>query len=276
MPDILTYAFLFVGFFGGYFINEMLFRRNKALYKFVTCVRKKIPIAFLETDKAIYATPIIKTYKNLGVTENKELVILPRSAPKPCINLGGTLILHGDLYKSVASPQEFRLFINDRIADGWSPEDIAKFFEEIETTPPEILKAKLKAVQKGASVKLEGKTDAELAEMIKTNPDAYWAYKFRDTPEEFKKFQIYLNLPSVVKDFIYTGLNRVSIHTMLRELVYQRELEKGNQRNWIAIAIFIFLILIGVGFAFRFIFSTPNIMQSLGSMFGGSPQINPT
>jgi amino acid permease len=80
---------------------------------------------------------------------------------------------------------------------------------------------------------------------------------------EKKKYDVFVDMSSVVKDFIYTGINRTTIHAMLRELVYQRELEKFGQRNWMMIAIAIFIILIGLGFAIKWIFSTEGIIQTL-------------
>jgi len=227
----------------GYLLNEILLRRNKKIYPLIDAIKKRKLIAFLETDKAVYFRVIPKTYKNLGITKEKELIILPKSSVKPCVNLGGLLIARGDLYKSACVPQEVRKFISERLSDGWSEEDIAKFFEEIETIPSEQLKARYKALK-------DSKYYPESVESGNPTPVS---------KVDKQKYDIYVSLPSVVKDFIYTGLNRTSIHAMLRELVFQRELEKMGQRNWVKIAIAIFLVLLGIGFLIRFIGSTPAI-----------------
>ena len=95
-------------------------------------------------------------------------------------------------------------------------------------------------------------------------------------PIDKQKYDVYVSLPSVVKDFIYTGLNRTSIHAMLRELVFQRELEKMGKRDWVKIAIAIFLILLGIGFAIRFIVGAPEFAKVVGGvtrMVGTPPRI---
>jgi len=268
MVDIMTFAFLIVGFGGGYIISEVMLRKNKALYLIYTAFKKKKFIAFLETDKSVYCRIIKKMYGNLGITEQKEIVILPKSSPKPCINLGGAMVVHGDLYKSVCVPQEVRTFIDERMGAGWSNEDIAKFLEEIETMPPDQVKKhyfNLKFLQPKPPV-----------DPVVNPLDPEQIAKEKEEKINKQKFDIYINLSSVVKDFIYTGINRTTIHALLRELVYQRELEKMGGRNWLAIAIAIMVILIAVGVLIRFIAGTPAIANMLGQLVGGGTRIAPT
>lgn len=273
---VLQYIFLVVGLGFGYVISEVMLRKNKALYKFTTAMKKKKFIAFLETDKAIYGRIIKKIYRNLAITEQKEIIILPKSSPKPCVNLGGAMIVHGDLYKSVAVPQEVRKFIHERKKEGWKEEDIAQFLEEIETTPPEVLKPllhKLKFWKKkkvGDNKTSQGDKEETPIDLGSNPAPPNLPNVPPVTRVSKRKYDVYMSLPSVVKDFIYTGLNRVSIHTMLRELVYQRDLEKWGQRNWLMIGIAIMIILLGVGFAIRFIFGTPGIAETIGEMVGVS------
>jgi hypothetical protein len=298
MVDLITVAVLIAGFGLGYVIDEMSLRRNKGAFNFIQqCIRKKKMGAFLETDKGSYFTPIEKIYKNIGITTARELIILPRSAVKPCLNMGGIPLVHGDLYKSVVTPQEFRLFVEKMTKEeNWTSEEIAKFMEEIESTPPEQLNHRYKMLSKAGELlsKKKGKFDAytgnkanpgtnpetnletDLKEKATTDPVALWALQYKDNPKEFKKWNIYINLPTTIKDFIYTGLNRVSIHAMLRELVYQRDLEKMGQRNWLQIAIAFIIIAVGVGFAIRFIFSTPGLLNTLTALAQPASQIAPT
>ena len=239
--------FLLVGLGVGYVIYDIsLFMNRKYLRVLIKTIRKKKPIALLETDKAIYIKPIEKVYRNLGLTKDKEVIVMPKSSMKPVMNFGGIPIVHGDLYKSVTTPQEVRKFIDERLRDGWKDEDIADFLQEIETNKPEEVKKKYK------KLKEEGKSKIDK-----------------------QKYDIYVNLPSVIKDYIYTGLNRVSIHDMIREMVYQRELEKLGKRNWITIAVAIMIIVLAVAIGLNFVLSTPGITNAITHGISTAPQIAP-
>lgn len=262
MVDIFSIIYLVVGIGSGYIISEVMLRKNKALYTLSNALKKKKFVAFLETDKAIYCRIIQKIYRNLAITKQKEIIILPKSSPKPCVNLGGAMIIHGDLYKSVAVPQELRKFIRARKKEGWKEEDIAQFLEEVETTSPNTLKQLYLKLKEGKKPEAMPESEAGSNPAVPTNSI------------DKRKYDVYINLPSVVKDFIYTGLNRVSIHAMLRELVYQRELEKMGKHNWLMIAIAIMVILLGVGFAIRFIFSSPGVLEVVSKVVS-PPRIAP-
>lgn len=258
---ILCAIFLAVGVGFTYIITEIIARRNKFLFQFIKAIRKKKTIVFLETDKAIFWDTIEKFYKNLGLTKNKDVIILPKSSVKPVMNLGASFV-HGDLYKSVTTPKEVRELIADLTKDGWADEEIAKFLEEVETTPADQLHEYYKSLIAGKNPK---------------NPSvALTEDELKEQKEKItKRYNIYRNLSSVIKDFIYTGLNRVTVLSMIRELVYQRELEKMGSREWVKWALAIFLILVGVGFAVRFIISSPNIPQIFGGGNTPQPRINP-
>lgn len=244
---IFNIIFLLVGLGGGYFIYDILLRRNKGLHRLMNAVKKSKPIAMLETDKSVYFRPIEKTVKNIGITSNRELIIIPKASMKPCVNLKGTPIAHGDLYKAVTVPQEMRKFIDERKNNGWSQEDIGNFLKDIEEHDEDGL------IEKWS---------------LKENPGD-------PNPEGVEKFKVFKNLSSVVKDFIYTGVNRVNIHDMVRELTYQRDLEDIGKTDWVKIAVAIVLVLIGIGIAWRFIFSSPGMSQVLGGMAGGASRITP-
>lgn len=248
----ISIIYFIVGFAGAYILNEISLRKNKGLYSLIQAVKKKGTFAILETDKSAYVRTISNSFKNLAVTPEKEIIIMTKSSPKPIVNMGGVQVIHGDLYKSVSVPQEVRKFITDMEAKNWRPEDIAKFMEEIEQTPAEFLTQTYKSLYQSEN---------------------YPGTETRISMTDKQKYNIYLGMSSVVKDFIYTGLNRTTIHSMMRELVYQRELEKGTQRNWIMIAIAVMIILIALGFAIRWITGGAGISSLLGSV--GPLKINP-
>jgi hypothetical protein len=223
-----------------YIFNLMESKRNKNLGMLIKAVKKKSPIAFLETDKVVYLRFLEKVHKNLGITPQKEVIIIPKDTVKPCLDLG-CQIIHGDLYKSITTPRELRILTDELKAQGWKNEEIAKFFEEMEIMPAEAL-TKFWTGQKQPKVVQMQKKDGSIIDVF--NP----LYDKSDDALIDKKINLFKNLSSVVKDFIYSGINRTSIHAMIREIVYQRDLEKGGQRNWLMIGIAIFIIVIAFGF----------------------------
>jgi len=265
--DLMNILYFVVGFGGAYVLVLLIDKKNKWLSSLVKSIKKRHPIIFLETDKASYFRPTARFFKNLAITPDKEVIVVPKSSPKPCLNLGGVEIIHADLYKSIGTPRELRLFIDELIEnDGWSQEDVSKFFEEIEIISPDIIMKYFEDNMKAI------KTDGNNGSAEKNGNGE----KRKAVKEKLKKkIEIYKSLPSVVKDFIYTGINRVSLHAMIREMVYQRELEKVGGRNWLAIAIAIMIIAVAVGIAFRFIFQTPGVMEGLAGAVVGPERIAP-
>lgn len=241
MVDITTPFFVLLG--AGFFwlYEQFQIRRNKAFFALQQAVKKKQAYGFLETSTGSYFRTLTKIRNNIGITPQKEVIILPEGSLKPVMNMGGQ-IFHADLYKSIATNQEFRKFLEERTNDKWTEEDVAKFLQEVEQTPANILSEFFKKL----------KTDPYYPN---TNP----VDQAKITKVDRQKFQIFKSLSSEVKNFIYTGINRTSIHSMLKELVYQRELENVGKRNWIAIAIAAFIIVMIIVFA----------LNTLGGSGGG-------
>lgn len=270
--DIITIAAAIAGAGSVFIFNEISKRKNKALFKLIDAIKKKHLIAFLETDKSVYFRPITKTYKNIGITDKKEIIILTKDSPKPCMDLGGIMIAHGDLYRGITIPAEVRKFAQEKLVDGWKSEDIGRFLQEIEQTPAEVLKEYYKKMKKTRVIPGTEKIITEKGENGKSTEKVI---AIPASEVDMQKYDTFICMPSVVKDFIYTGINRVSIHDMIRELVYQRELEKFGQRNWIVIAVAIFLILIAIGFAIRLISGSPGIMEAISGAIGAPARIAP-
>lgn len=247
MADLLfRILFLVVGLIAGYLFCTLGITRNKELNKLIKAVQKRQMFAILETDTASYFRPIIAMYKNLAITPEKEVIIIPKGATKPIMNLNGVQVIHADLYKGIGMSKDMRAFIVRKEADGWKPEDVAKFFQEIEETPADILKKYYKDVDEKGEIPV-GTVSEDGVEKKVTIPA---------NDVEKSKYKTFLALPSLVRDFVYSGINRVSIAAMIREMVYQRELDKVGQKNWIAIGITIFLILLGIGIAARWILTS--------------------
>lgn len=296
MSMIITLAATTAGAVFGYFLKSATLFKNKSLRLFLNAVKKRQPIVFLETENTTFMRTIIKTFQGLGITDQKELVILPEGSFKPCANLGGVFIAHGDLYRSIAVPTEVAAFIDYLRNDiGMSEREIAEFFKEvIDKSPRELLeeyekqlndiKEQIRNSEVAKEIKKELKErnpkmkKEEFEELFETAIERIAMEQIPTT-----KLNLYKAMPATVKSFLYTGLNRVSIHDMLSNLVAQRELEKIGKKDWIDIAVAVAIILIGIGLGLKFIlpaiksFFAPTMAKGAGVAAGGTapPRISP-
>ena len=241
----------------GYILSQ--FKTRKAIRLINDACRKGKDVVFLETKDGMYVRIIEKAVKNLAITNEKEVVIVTPNSMKYCPQLG-VKIAFGDLYKSVTTPTELLKVINNLKLDGWKEDEIAEFFEEIERENDSTLKETYKLYKKLKGIPFKKENGEVLVKKDKTAQ---------------KKYDVYITLDSVVKDFLRTGLNRVTIHDMVRELVFQRELERIGQRDWIKIALAIFIILIALGITMKWIFGGGGVAVSMVQQFTGAPRIAP-
>ncbi len=244
MALITSLALALVGLGGGYIIRGLLNSKYKGLSMIEKAVKKKNSIIFLETPTTSFVRPIVKMFQNIGITDQKEIIIFSPGSLKTCANLG-IMVAHGDLYRSMAVPLDVpktKLELGDM---GLSDDEIAELLEIIQKTPKSKLKGKLEKEE----------------------------IKDEKSKEKVTKYNIYLGLSSVVKDFVYTGLNRVSIQDMLRNLVAQRELENMGKNQWINNAIAIFIVAIGIAFAIKF--AWPVLMGATASATSAAPTLMP-
>ena len=287
---IIKIVFLVVGIGVGYILYSILLMRNKGLALMTKAVKSKSPIIFLETPTGVYLRRVVKTFQNIAITNNKEIVIMTGSSLKNCFELA-IPVSHGDLYRSITIPQELRITIQQLKDKGWTEKQIGEFLEDVAVLSEEQLQHKYevlqnpeyydqlieraKATKKQIEDKLkEEKDEKKLGEMKQAISEIDNLIEDAKIKKEniktldFKKeqYKVYLGLPSVVKDFIYTGLNRVSIFSMLKNLVDQRELEKMGQRNWIMLAMAFLIICIAIGIGFKmFAGGMPEFTQGLAN-----------
>ena len=248
-------AFLLAGLGAGYIFCYFYLTRKKGVRTIIEAVRKKQPLAILETQTHEYITPIVKVFRNLAITKDKDIIILPAGTLKPCVDLG-IQVAHADMYKAIAVPQELRLFINQLLNSGWTSDEIAEFFSEIMKIPKEELKERY--IEQIEDMKANGKSDEEIK-----------------NSRPFQKLNLFINLPSTIRDFLYTGVNQVTLHSMIRELVFQRELERIKKRNWIYIAIAVFILVLAIAIGLRFVLTTPGLLPGTAGGGGGVPSPPP-
>ena len=289
MSLILYPVFVGVGLVFGYYLKGMLIKRNKNIANFLNALKKKEPLAFLETDTSIYWRPIRHNYQNIGVTDKKEILIMPKNTFKPCMNLGGIPIAHGDLYKGITTTQDLRKFIKERKIAGWNEEDIAVFLQEIEAFSPERFTdlqenreletrnrlEDLKNWFKGKKDTVENNDLIEIQKRIGTERKDKKEYEKQKAKLEKKlnriveSLKVYDTLSAQVKDYIYTGINRASINMMMRALVMERDLMSKKTVKWVTIAVAILIAVIGIAIGLKMLLGNPQVMDSLGQIAGG-------
>jgi len=242
----------------GYVASEFKTRKIIRLIKHAS--KKGKDIVFLATRDAMYVRIIEKAVKNLAITNAREVVILTPNSMKYCPELG-IKIGFGDLYKSITTPRELLTTIRELKLNGWKESEIAKFFEEVEREDDAALKETYKLWKKWRGILILNRKGE--IEVRKDNVAA-------------KKYDVFIALDSVVKDFLRTGLNRVTIHDMVRELVFQRELEKIGQRDWLKIALAFFIALVAIGIVVKWIFGGGGVSAAIAQhIAGGASRIAP-
>lgn len=217
---IFTVLGALVGLVAGYAIYWLRLRRNKGLMNLIQTIQSKGLYIFLETDSGCFGRRVIKTLKNIAITDQKDFVILPTGTVKSS-NLG-IQIGHGDLYKSILVPKELPKLVSElRDKHGMSDHEIGLFFEETQN----INRDTLKKICNGTI-----------------------------DPKDFdqNKLDIYKTFHSNITGFIHTGLNRVSIAQNIEHLVRRENIMKLGQKNWVQIAIAVFIVLLAIGFLAKF------------------------
>lgn len=241
MVDLWHIAALLLGMGLGYFLYGVFLSRNRALWEFIQSAKKGADVIFLETQNTVFMKPVNKYYKDVALMKDGSAVIVPKNTRKIWNNFPNIGIVHGDFYKAVGTPDEFRKLIYDlKVLQGWNNDDIATFFEEIEHIKSEYLKEKYKYMKENKKVPIGKDANGNVIESPASEV-------------EQKKYDIYMALPSVITEYIYTGINRTSVHAMLDVLTRQREHEKKlEQKQWIQIGFAVLLILIGLGMVLMF------------------------
>jgi len=295
MSLLLYPVFVGVGLVFGYYLKDLLIKRNKNIANLLKAIKKKEPIAFLETDTSVYWRPIKHSFQNIGVTDKREVLVMPKNTFKPCMNLSGVPIAHGDLYKGVTTTQDIRKFITERKIAGWTEEDIAVFLQEVEAFSPERFKDLQENKESVVRDKIEnlknwfkGKTDTVDEDLENIQKRIGTKKKDKKEYERQKKkleqelnrivesLKVYSTLSAQVKDYIYTGINRASINMMMRALVMERDLGKSKTVKWITIAIAILVAVIGIAIGLKMLLGNPQVMESIGQIAGSGPsQIKP-
>lgn len=230
-----------VGIGAGFMGRGVMLSRNPGLSQIIQAVKRKNTLIFLESNNSLVVRQVVKKFQSIGITAEKEIVILPESSLKVCSNLG-MRVAFGDWHRAVAVPTELAKLSAEWERMGLSKEELAWLVSEIHNKSGEKLKESLDAK------KLELKTLVD---------DGKGGTK--EKTEDKTLYDVYKNLSFAVKDFVYTGMNQTTIVAEHRNLVAQRELEKIGKSNLWTWGIVIFLILVALG-----LFG-PDVIRALGA-----------
>ena len=230
-----------VGLGAGYITRGMMLSKNRGLAQIMQAVKNKNMVVFLESKNSLVVKQIVKKFQSIGITAEKEIVILPESSLKFCSNLG-MRVAFGDWHRAVTVPSELAQLRESWNAKGLSNEELGWLISQIHDKTGDKLKESLE------SKKLELKT------LVADGKGG--------TKEETKNetlYDVYKNLSFSVKDFIFTGMNQTTIVAEQRNLVAQRELEKIGKSNLWTWGIVIFMIIVALG-----LFG-PDVIRALGA-----------
>ena len=252
---------------------------------FIQSLRKRQMIIFLESEgRGVFRT-ITTAYQNIGVTNNQELVILPEGSVKPCLNLNASQIMHGDLYRSLAVPTEFLTVLHNLRDNGLNDKEITDIFYKIMNFNEKQLKENetnslndfIKNVDFDKYNKTQIKTDPEYANLSDDKKieqhDAYVTEQirlFEKVNPDVRAVKVYRAMPSVVKNFLQTGVNRVSLEMMLSNKMLQEAFKNAGRGTTIqvlvGIGIMILLIFLGLKFGLPAISDFMSAGSSLASI----------
>lgn len=233
--------FTIVGFGAGHIFHGMMLSKNRGLAQIIQAAKKKNMLVFLESKNSMVVRQVVKKFQSIGITSEKEIVILPESSLKVCTNLG-MRVAFGDWHRAVTVPSELVKFRAEWKDKGLSDEELGWLVSEIHDKSGSALKKSLEDKKLELNTTLDsGKGGTE------------------EKTENKTLYNVYEGLSFAVKDFIFTGMNQTTIVAEHRNLVAQRELEKMGKSNLWTWGIVIFLIIVGLG-----LFG-PDVIRALGT-----------
>lgn len=253
---------------------------------FIKSLRKRQMIIFLESEgRGVFRT-IVTAYQNIGVTNNRELVILPEGSVKPCLNLNASQIMHGDLYRSLAVPTEFLTVLHNLRDNGLNDKEITDIFYKIMNFNEKQLKENetnslndfIKNVNFDTYNKTQIKADPEYAKLSddkKTEQhEAYVTEQiglFEKVNPDVRAVKVYRAMPSVVKNFLQTGVNRVSLEMMLSNKMLQEAFKNAGRGTTIQVLVGVGLMILLIFLGLKFGLPAISDFMSAGSSLASIP-----
>ena len=257
--------------------NKGRTNRFGKLNDLINAIQKRQEIIFLESEGAVNFRIIDRSHQNLAFTKEHDVIVLTENSLKACANLNGVKIGHGDLYRSVVVPTDFSKFTEELKESGLTETQITDVYTEImnknigqltEQKQKDIEAATAGLIKKYPKKNYNPKDHNNMP--YKTFILEYLAKEQKDvfsaiTLDTFKA------MSSVVKNFIQTGVNRVSLHSMMEAQTAIDNFKRAGQRDWFSILLGVGVLALLIGLAFSF--AGPFIPNMISAAAASSPGV---
>ena len=274
--------FVGVGAVAHWIYNKGKSNKFGKLNELINAIQKRKEIIFLESEGAVNFRIIDRSHQNIAFTKEHDIIVLTENSLKACANLNGVKIGHGDLYRSVVVPTDFSKFTEHLKESGLTDTQITEIYTSImDKNITQLTKQKQKDINIAKTALIEKYPEEEY--ILKDNdniPYDVFILNHLAKKQEALLSSITLNtfksMSSVVKNFIQTGVNRVSLHSMMEAQTAIDNFKKAGQKDWYSILIGIGILALMIGLAFSFAGPfIPDMISAATTTNPGVPAIIP-
>lgn len=250
--------FVGVGAVAHWIYNKGKANKFGKLNELIQAIQKRKEIIFLESEGAVNFRIIDRSHQNIAFTKEHDIIVLTENSLKACANLNGVKIGHGDLYRSVVVPTDFSKFTEHLKESGLTDTQITEIYTSImNKNITQLTKQKQKDIDTAKNALIKKYPEEEYIPKDNENiPYDVFILNHLAKKQETLLSSITLNtfksMSSVVKNFIQTGVNRVSLHSMMEAQTAIDNFKKAGQRDWYQILLGIGILALMVGLAFSF------------------------
>ena len=253
-----TVTFVFgmgIGIIVFWLYNKGRLNRFGNLKELVEAIQKRKEIIFLESEGAVNFRIIDRSHQNLAFTKAHDIIVLTENSLKACTNLNGVKIGHGDLYRSVVVPTDFSKFTEELKETGMPETQITEIYTEIMNKNIDQLTKQNQKDLANAKAELEATYPEKNYKPKDHNNKTYEVFILelltKEHVEMFSTITLdtFKSMSAVVKNFIQTGVNRVSLYSMMEAQTAIDNFKRAGQRDWYQILLGIGVLALLVGLA---------------------------
>lgn len=274
--------FVGVGAVAHWIYNKGKANKFGKLNELIQAIQKRKEIIFLESEGAVNFRIIDRSHQNIAFTKEHDIIVLTENSLKACANLNGVKIGHGDLYRSVVVPTDFSKFTEHLKESSLTDTQITEIYTSImDKNITQLTKQKQKDIDTAKNALIKKYPEEEYIPKDNENiPYDVFILNLLAKKQETLLSSITLNtfksMSSVVKNFIQTGVNRVSLHSMMEAQTAIDNFKKAGQRDWYQILLGIGILALMVGLAFSFAGPfIPDMISAATASSSGVPAIIP-
>jgi len=227
-----------------FFLMKYIQAGRMGMRTIMSAKKKGQPVLFLETPNSYLMRTVTAQEDNLIFTKERDIIPITPGTQKPCAQLGGVSIVHGDFYGAMTYPTDLYHYIEHLKREGKDADEIAEIIDKIANADASTIDKELIPVE------------------LKSDSIKYSFFK----PVSFDS----------IRNFLNTGFNRTLQKRQMQLLLREDNILKklfGGGRNWIQIAIAIVIIAIGIGIFLQFASSSGFLDAIIPS---SAPAILPT